>query len=130
MTPYRDPEYPRMTISSHTMYNERTGQVCLDSPEKTFVTREMAESGSLFPIGRRQDTSLPRVGVLLFLTNISLTQVRSAYTPPSKAMPYQKQRVCWSLCLFSGLLPIEWVESASNMLQVLYYQGLATYGSL
>jgi len=29
-----------------------------------------------------------------------------------------------------GLLPTEWVESASNMLQVLFYQGLATYGSL
>ena len=31
---------------------------------------------------------------------------------------------------FQGLLPTEWVESASNMLQVLFYQGLATYGSL
>jgi len=29
-----------------------------------------------------------------------------------------------------GLLPTEWVESASNVLQVLFYQGLATYGSL
>ena len=28
------------------------------------------------------------------------------------------------------LLPTEWVESASNMLQVLFYQGLAAYGSL
>jgi hypothetical protein len=28
------------------------------------------------------------------------------------------------------LLPTEWVESAANMLQVLFYQGLETYGPL
>ena len=31
---------------------------------------------------------------------------------------------------FTGLLPTEWVKSASNVLQVLFCQGLATYGSL
>lgn len=34
------------------------------------------------------------------------------------------------IILILGLLPTEWVESASNVLQVLFYQGLATYGSL